>query len=472
VGIDPETWGIEHWSLAIAIASLLATLVLPLIQLLLQLRQDSERHLAEDPILRAEWAAQLRSSSAGTAYRNALARALAWLDRVFGPPGSIRALGVCVLVALAYAWVTFFLGWGFFGGSGGIAGLPLLSNAATQPARGLFAALALGLPFIMFIVTRWLARSCGRGDEWVEGRILRYLTPWLGHRGTRTAYWLMRTILVGGLVGVILLTAAFPMFYKNDGFDPAGMLISITLYFLMPYFGARIACAVDRHFGDSLASNMAAFIASVGAPLLALLIITLAMILSASFFILGAVVLQLINDGDVPALDGWEFLFSAFIAFFTIFVITVKRPFAAGYTVPFVFCIAVASLAFSLARVLHGDEVSSSSFPGTVVAVSAFFGGLGTASVLVRRGGGQTHWSGALGTIAGYTATPLIATFFFPSMSGLGNYKSAETIVFILFFSFFHSSTAYSTGCPGGPPEHWVGGCWPCWTRPGASGRG
>jgi hypothetical protein len=107
VAVDPRTWGIEQWSLVIAIAGLAFAFSQPF-GFLLQWRQYSEERLAEDPVLRAEWAARLRGGSAGAAYRDALASTLAWLDRVFGPPGSARALGGCYLVAVAYAWATFF----------------------------------------------------------------------------------------------------------------------------------------------------------------------------------------------------------------------------------------------------------------------------------------------------------------------------------------------------------------------------
>jgi len=102
MALDPSAWKVEHWSLAIAILGLAFAFTQPF-GFLLQWRDYSEKKLDEDSVLRAEWAERLRSASAGAAYRDALARALAWLEKVFGPPGSAHALGVCFLVAVAYA---------------------------------------------------------------------------------------------------------------------------------------------------------------------------------------------------------------------------------------------------------------------------------------------------------------------------------------------------------------------------------
>lgn len=133
-------------------------------------------------MLRAVWAVRLRSGSAGAPYRDALARALARLDRVSGPPGSIRALGVCFLVAVAYAWVTYFLGWGFFGGSGGIGGFELMPDALKQPSRGIAAASAIGLPPAMFLITFLVARFIGGREARLRVRLQPYWSQRLGER--------------------------------------------------------------------------------------------------------------------------------------------------------------------------------------------------------------------------------------------------------------------------------------------------
>ena len=129
--IDPGTWGIDKWGLAIAIVGLLSAFTQPF-GFLLQWRQYTEEKLEEDPVLRQEWADRLRNGSMGAAYRDALARSLAWLDRVFGPPGSAKALGVCFLIAVAYAWVTFFVGWGFSMGPGILA---VSTSCRKMPSR-------------------------------------------------------------------------------------------------------------------------------------------------------------------------------------------------------------------------------------------------------------------------------------------------------------------------------------------------
>jgi hypothetical protein len=103
MAIDPQSWGIEHWSLAIALLGLAFALAQPL-SLLLEWRQYSEQRIAQDPVLRSEWAARLRSGSAGAVYHRALTGALTWLNRAFGAPSSFNAWAVCFLIAMGYAY--------------------------------------------------------------------------------------------------------------------------------------------------------------------------------------------------------------------------------------------------------------------------------------------------------------------------------------------------------------------------------
>ncbi len=191
--IDPRIWDISQWSLVIAILGLAFAFAQPF-GFLLQWRDYSEKKLDEDPVLRAEWAERLRNASAGAAYRDALARALAWLEKVFGPPGSARALGVCFLVAVAYAWVTFFVGWGFFHSSGGIGGLAILSAGSTEAQRQIGASIAILLPPAMFYISRWLARWLQTRERNLKARLLK---RWKRQLGRRRFNWAWRILSAG-----------------------------------------------------------------------------------------------------------------------------------------------------------------------------------------------------------------------------------------------------------------------------------
>lgn len=252
---DPRTWGLDKWSLAIAIAGLLFAFVQPF-GFLLQWRKDSEDRLEKNAKLRANWAAQLRSGSAGTVYRNALSRALDWLDRVFGPPGSAQALGVCFLVAVAYAWVTFFVGWGFFGGSGGIGGFDLPPNYATQPWRAIGAVLLISLPIVSFFTARWLARRMQACEQWLLTRLLKFWPKRLRLWGF-DIFW--RFILVG--LAVLGLTGLYSVLANLE--NDVGYMILTTGFakkIFFPCFGILAGYWVSRFFTRDIYAVLAAFV--------------------------------------------------------------------------------------------------------------------------------------------------------------------------------------------------------------------
>jgi hypothetical protein len=91
-----------------------------------------QAQLNDDPDYRREMAQRLAGADVGERHRGSLSRALGWLDKVFGPPGSAQALGVCILFAVGYAYASYFIGWGL-GGPGNIGGfkglLPDIANS-------------------------------------------------------------------------------------------------------------------------------------------------------------------------------------------------------------------------------------------------------------------------------------------------------------------------------------------------------
>lgn len=131
----------EGWSLLVSVLSLVVSLA-GLAGVVYTRLPYEQAQLHEDEEYRREVAGRLRGSGLGERYRGSLARALAGLDRLFGEHCSASAFGVCVWIALGYAYASFFLGWGFFGGAGNIGGYALLPDDAAQPGRGRGAAAA------------------------------------------------------------------------------------------------------------------------------------------------------------------------------------------------------------------------------------------------------------------------------------------------------------------------------------------
>ena len=105
-----------------------------------------QAQLNDDPEYRREVAERLAGAGLGERYRGSLSQALDWLDKVFGPPDSAQALGMCILVAVAYAYASYYLGWGL-GGPGNIGGFKdLLPDEMPQPGRAIIALVWVLLP--------------------------------------------------------------------------------------------------------------------------------------------------------------------------------------------------------------------------------------------------------------------------------------------------------------------------------------
>ena len=279
---DPRTWDISQWGLAIAILGLLFAFTQPF-GFLLQWRQYTEDKLEQDPILRQEWAERLRNRSMGAAYRDALARSLAWLDRVFGPPGSAQALGVCFLIAVAYAWVTFFLGWGFFHGAGHIGGLIILPQEAAETDRQIGASFAILLPPATFYLTRWLARCVQGHERNLQARLLQRWKRKLG----RQRFKLIWCLFSAGLVFVVVMQ-----------FSKSGVLGSIILallfFFMLPFWGILSGRWVQRYFKQDLWANLAVY-AVAGVLVLVLVLAVFAVSIVGA--VVGAVVGVVVGFG-------------------------------------------------------------------------------------------------------------------------------------------------------------------------------
>ncbi|MFM8333663.1 MAG: hypothetical protein ACKN9T_18445 [Candidatus Methylumidiphilus sp.] len=169
------------WNLWVAVASLVVSVVFGMVSVValvvsvIALMPNVQNQLHDDEEYRQEAARRLRGASLGERYRDSLRRALARLDRWFGEPGSARALGVCVWVAVAYAYASYFIGWGF-GGAGNIGGFKMLPDGLVQPGRGIAAFFSMLQPVLAFYASRSVAHWVNRWEQQFEAYLLR---PWL-----------------------------------------------------------------------------------------------------------------------------------------------------------------------------------------------------------------------------------------------------------------------------------------------------
>ncbi|MCW5698980.1 MAG: hypothetical protein KIT00_03985, partial [Rhodospirillales bacterium] len=116
-----------------------------------------ERYISDNSEYRAKLADRLENPGWANAYRDRLTRSLAWLDRNFGRANSGEALGTCVVIALCYAWVAFFLGYAL-SGSGNLGNVDLLPKIPSTGARWAVFALTCLFPPLAFIFGRRLGR--------------------------------------------------------------------------------------------------------------------------------------------------------------------------------------------------------------------------------------------------------------------------------------------------------------------------
>jgi hypothetical protein len=136
------------------------SLIIAIVAWLTPSARDVADQLNDEPELRREIAAGLRGGTAGAFYRDQLAAGLAFLDHRMGPPGSARALGVSILLAIVYAWATFALPWGL-GAPGVVGGFELLPKAP-QPGRAIAAAVLIMMPPLLYRLGTALGRRMGR----------------------------------------------------------------------------------------------------------------------------------------------------------------------------------------------------------------------------------------------------------------------------------------------------------------------
>jgi hypothetical protein len=207
-----------------------------------------ERWVGEDREYRSELAVELKGGRLGTLYQHALAYGLGWFDQRFGPANSSRALGICIIIALYYAYGAFLIGWGV-GGPDDIGGVQLLPEALAWSDRLL---LALGLTVVLP-----LAFLFGRK----VGRLERRLNLWLRRR--RKWHRRQFELLYRGTWFAVIFLALLIILLLNSSNSPefAGVFIFCMACALGPVFGVLVATRLKSDLIKGLAgAGAAAFI--------------------------------------------------------------------------------------------------------------------------------------------------------------------------------------------------------------------
>jgi hypothetical protein len=200
-----------------------------------------ERWLARDPAYRALTVARLNGARSTALYRDCLTIALDWFDRHWGAAGSARALGVCTVIALCYAWTAFFITYAV-GAAGRIGDHEWLPPAAPVE-RVLGAANAVLVPVLAF----WLGRVLGARAEALERRLkLRLRRRWPSKPSPRPwrfeqRYRLASSVLIGALVLAIMLPAAM-----TDLNSPSSLFVLLLFWGTWLGVGPAVGLATSQ----------------------------------------------------------------------------------------------------------------------------------------------------------------------------------------------------------------------------------
>ncbi|MEM9670687.1 MAG: hypothetical protein AAF950_17355 [Pseudomonadota bacterium] len=167
----PDAWDInttiDFWALVFGIVSALfgAWALMPG-------WTDYRDWLKDDPGYREKTVAALRGPGWDDRYRTWLEAGLALLDRRFGEAGSARALGVCTVISLCYAWSAFFLGYGM-GAPGRLGEIELLAPILWQRNGWTLVFFAIVIPTTAFLVGGWLGGIAYRAERRIKAWSLR-----------------------------------------------------------------------------------------------------------------------------------------------------------------------------------------------------------------------------------------------------------------------------------------------------------
>jgi hypothetical protein len=255
--VGAEAGGWDWWLGLLAVGSFIAA-VAQALQHYADPLERVEGWVERDPEYRAELAGRLRGAKVGSIYRDLLTKGLNWLDTHWGEPGSARALGVCIIIALCYGYAAFFLAWGV-GGPGQIGGTRLADGSmeggivllgdADQPVRGLLALWLVAAPALGFVFGRWLGRQ--------ERRLTARLRP-------RYRWWRPRFEIGYRAVLVVIFVSAVAALAAIDERLASGAGL-LALLAAAPIAGIAAARQLRRDFSAGLLAAGAGAVAIAGA---------------------------------------------------------------------------------------------------------------------------------------------------------------------------------------------------------------
>jgi hypothetical protein len=209
--------------------------------------EQVEAWVEKDSEYRAELAKKLRGARVGAVYRDYLTRGLDWLDRNWGEPNSSRALGICIIIGLCYAYAAFFLAWGI-GGPGHIGGVVVLRETMLPERRfDAFGGL-IALP-LSFAFGRWSGR---------QERLLKLQV----RRRRRWRQWVLEVSYRVILAGLLFIAVA-----ASGHLDPIFVASYGALFTVAPTLGV----VAVRKYASSRAVNLVG--ATTGAGVAAIAIV-------------------------------------------------------------------------------------------------------------------------------------------------------------------------------------------------------
>ena len=232
---------------------------------------DYRQWLKDDRGYREKTVATLRGPGWDDRYRTWLEAGLGWLDRRFGEAGSARALGVCTVISLCYAWAAFFIGYGM-GAPGRLGEIYLLPEDAEAQQRWNLFAFAAALPPAAFFVCFWLSGVLAFGERKLKLGIVKKRHRPRGDLSRRRSWPSCR--VVSALV--VLLSLALLLIPLNF-MDREGALFNFAILIAYgtfsasgPTFGLAIARRTGSPWLKGLAATLVGALALPGAVVVAL----------------------------------------------------------------------------------------------------------------------------------------------------------------------------------------------------------
>ncbi|HPE61348.1 MAG TPA: hypothetical protein PLB10_13520 [Thiolinea sp.] len=184
-------------------------------------------------------------------WRNFMVSLLIGFDRVFGECVSLRALGVTVLLACFYPWLTFVFAWAYLGGDAALAGQGLIPGWPGLSVCLVFPLILLAV-LLCWWLGRWILQQVIRLDAAIRQRLQQSgLSPWqagvlwslLTGCGTALVYHHFQThglwVILGALLGywggllVLLITLAMAVGLELSSLLQGSFSLSVFRFLLL-----------------------------------------------------------------------------------------------------------------------------------------------------------------------------------------------------------------------------------------------